>query len=94
MAQQYQQTQQPYPQQVNQQPAATIQSAASAGFPNVVVPSPTWIVALRGVQIVTSVIVLGLCGYLIHGAYADPQGFAIACVSPRPRPPLPERNTT
>lgn len=84
MEQQYQQ-QPAYPQQAPQ-PVAGVQPthapAPSAGVPNVVIASPTWIIALRGVQIVTSVIVLGLCGYLIHGAYADPQGFAIACVSP------------
>ena len=91
MEHQYQQAQQlAFPQQVPQQPAVAVQPAASAGFRNVVVASPTWILALRGVQIVASVIVLGLCGYLIHGAYADPQGFAIACVSTHPDLPKTE----
>lgn len=51
------------------------------GFPNLVIASPLWVMILRIVQIVVSVIVLGCCAYLIHGAYADAQGFAIACVS-------------
>ena len=57
--------------------------SSGQSFPNIVIASPTWVTVLRIVQIVSSVIVLGCCGYLIHGAYADPQGFAIACVSPR-----------
>lgn len=83
-----------------QQPVAQVPPPASTtiaqapvstgpGFPNIVITSPMWVMALRIVQIVVSIIVLGCCAYLIHGAYADPQGFAIACVSPRP-PPMPD----
>ncbi|KEZ40518.1 hypothetical protein SAPIO_CDS8420 [Scedosporium apiospermum] len=40
-------------------------------------PEP-WQYAVRGIQIVVSIIVLGLSAYIIHGAYMDPFGFAIA----------------
>lgn len=81
---------QQYQQPVSQAPPASsapiqVPAPTGQGFPNIVVASPTWVTVLRIVQIVVSVIVLGCCAYLIHGAYADPQGLAIACVS-RPSP--------
>ena len=58
--------------------------AGNSKLPNVFIKSPTWVTALRIVQVVASLVVLGCCGWLIHGAYSDPHGFAIACVSPSP----------
>ncbi|SPN98439.1 uncharacterized protein DNG_01483 [Cephalotrichum gorgonifer] len=76
------QQQVPQQQHVNavQQPAAPA-VAVSRGpfFQNLTIAPPTWVLAIRGVQVVVSIVIVGLAGYLIHGAYADPQGFAIAC---------------
>lgn len=45
-----------------------------------VIPTPTWVLAVRICQIILSIITLGLAGWWIHGLYANPVGFAIVCV--------------
>jgi len=47
----------------------------------VILATPTWIAAIRALQILFSVVILGLCAWIIHGAYLDCEGFAIAVVS-------------
>jgi hypothetical protein len=42
--------------------------------------SPIWIPIIRGIQILLSLIILGLSGDLIHGLYFNALGFAIFCV--------------
>lgn len=74
------------PAQMNPQPAqaaapAPAPAPTGSSFPNIVVASPTWVVVIRGVQVLLSLVILAMAGYLIHGAYSDPHGFAIACVS-------------
>jgi hypothetical protein len=43
--------------------------------------TPVWVVVLRGVQILLSIIILGMAGFLIHGHAMGANGFAVACVS-------------
>ncbi|KAJ2999172.1 hypothetical protein NUW58_g86 [Xylaria curta] len=42
------------------------------------IPTPRWFIGVRVVQIIVSLVIVALSGYLIHGYYADPQGIAIA----------------
>ncbi|KAI1175972.1 hypothetical protein F4777DRAFT_578396 [Nemania sp. FL0916] len=42
------------------------------------IPTPKWFIGLRVLQIIVALIVVALCGLIIHGYYADPQGLAIA----------------
>ncbi|CAJ2507081.1 Uu.00g082670.m01.CDS01 [Anthostomella pinea] len=43
------------------------------------IPTPKWFIALRVLQIVIAVVVVGLAGWWIHGLYYDALGFAIFC---------------
>ncbi|CAI4214881.1 unnamed protein product [Parascedosporium putredinis] len=76
LQQQYQQPQQP----VAHVPVAHAPVAAPAAAHSNVLVTPTWKLAVRGVQIFITLAVLGLSGHIIHGAYMDPFGLAIAVV--------------
>ncbi len=45
--------------------------------------TPVWVVVVRGFQIAFSVIILAMCGYLIHGKALDANVFALVVVSSR-----------
>ncbi|KAI1463282.1 uncharacterized protein F4812DRAFT_249945 [Daldinia caldariorum] len=45
----------------------------------VVIPTPTWFIALRVLQIVLSLVAVALTGWWIHGLYYDELGFVIVC---------------
>ena len=49
-----------------------------------IIPTPMWVMVVRIVQIVLSLVVLGISAWWIHGLYANPVGFAIVCVSSQP----------
>ncbi|KAI2465541.1 hypothetical protein F4781DRAFT_424718 [Annulohypoxylon bovei var. microspora] len=44
------------------------------------IQTPRWFIALRVLQIVFSLIALGMTGWWIHGLYYDELGFVIVCV--------------
>ncbi|KAI1375816.1 hypothetical protein F4677DRAFT_101657 [Hypoxylon crocopeplum] len=44
-----------------------------------IIPTPKWFIALRVLQIVFSVIIVGMTGWWIHGLYYDELGFVIVC---------------
>ncbi|KAF6823913.1 G-protein coupled receptor protein [Colletotrichum plurivorum] len=46
--------------------------------PHSPIPAPAWILALRGAQVLLSIIILGLAGAIIHWVYLDELGFAVA----------------
>ncbi|KAI1344250.1 hypothetical protein F5Y15DRAFT_107002 [Xylariaceae sp. FL0016] len=43
------------------------------------ISTPKWFIALRVLQIIFSLVVIGLSGWWIHGLYEDELGFSIAC---------------
>ncbi|KAI1457809.1 hypothetical protein F4805DRAFT_165971 [Annulohypoxylon moriforme] len=43
------------------------------------IPTPTWFIALRVLQIVFALIAVGMTGWWIHGLYYDELGFVIVC---------------
>ncbi|KAI1213551.1 uncharacterized protein F4807DRAFT_456897 [Annulohypoxylon truncatum] len=43
------------------------------------IPTPTWFIALRVLQIVFSIVAVGMTGWWIHGLYYDELGFVIVC---------------
>ncbi|KAI5855042.1 hypothetical protein GGS23DRAFT_608250 [Durotheca rogersii] len=45
----------------------------------VIIPTPKWFIALRALQIVLGIILVGLTGWWIHGLYYDELGFVIVC---------------
>ncbi|KAI1397345.1 hypothetical protein F4819DRAFT_499541 [Hypoxylon fuscum] len=53
------------------------------GNPNkkgeVIIPTPTWFIALRVLQIVLALVVVAMTGWWIHGLYYDELGFVIVC---------------
>lgn len=52
-----------------------------------VLKTPIWILVVRGFQFLFSLIIVGLVGTLIHDAYLDEEGLALAMVcSQRPAP--------
>lgn len=64
------------------QPAvAPVAAGAGAPKPQYVQQTPGWVVAIRGFQILLSVIILGIAGYLMHGKVLDENAFALVCVS-------------
>lgn len=46
-----------------------------------IIPTPTWVLVVRILQIIISLIVIGISGWFIHGLYLSSLGFAIVCVS-------------
>ncbi|KAI1098266.1 hypothetical protein F4804DRAFT_132429 [Jackrogersella minutella] len=44
-----------------------------------IIPTPKWFIALRVLQIVFSVVAVGMTGWWIHGLYYDSLGFVIVC---------------
>lgn len=44
-----------------------------------IIPTPVWVMVVRIIQIVLSVIAIGLAGWWIHGLYLNELGFVIAC---------------
>lgn len=49
-----------------------------------VLKTPIWITVIRGFQFLLSLIIVGLAGRLIHDAYLDENGLAIATASSPP----------
>ncbi|KAI1085541.1 hypothetical protein F5B20DRAFT_6665 [Whalleya microplaca] len=45
----------------------------------VVIPTPTWFIALRVFQFVFALAIVGMTGWWIHGLYYDELGFVIVC---------------
>ncbi|KAI1803044.1 hypothetical protein F4811DRAFT_562730 [Daldinia bambusicola] len=45
----------------------------------VVIPTPTWFIAFRVLQIILSLVAVALTGWWIHGLYYDELGFVIVC---------------
>ncbi|KAL2675623.1 hypothetical protein Neosp_011813 [[Neocosmospora] mangrovei] len=43
-----------------------------------VLQTPLWIMIIRGFQFLISLIIVGLCGRMIHDAYLDEEGFSLA----------------
>ncbi|CAM1504583.1 Fc.00g021740.m01.CDS01 [Cosmosporella sp. VM-42] len=43
-----------------------------------VLKTPIWMVVIRGFQVFISLIILALCGRLMHDAYLDEEGFSLA----------------
>lgn len=48
-----------------------------------VLKTPLWMTVIRGLIVLISLVILGMAGHLIHGAYLDEFGLAVATVSPR-----------
>lgn len=46
-----------------------------------VLKTPIWITVIRGFQFLVSLIIVGLAGRLMHDAYLDEHGLALATVS-------------
>lgn len=46
-----------------------------------VIVMPTWVLVVRILQFILSIIILGCAAWFIHGLYLNALGFAIACVS-------------
>lgn len=44
--------------------------------------TPVWVMVIRGFQLFLSLVILGLAGRLMHDAYLDEEGLALAIVSP------------
>jgi hypothetical protein len=56
-----------------------------------VLKTPIWITVIRGFQFLVSLIIVGLAGRLMHDAYLDEQGLALAIVRFKSlSPPLPK----
>jgi len=66
---------------VPQQPYVAPAAVAHNDQDQYVQQTPVWVVAVRGVQILLSIIILGMAGFLIHGHAMGANGFAVACVS-------------
>ena len=49
-----------------------------------VLKTPIWVVVIRGFQILISLVIAGLAARLMHDAYIDEEGLAMAIVSIRP----------
>ena len=49
-----------------------------------VLQTPIWLVVIRGFQVFLSLIILALCGRLMHDAYLEEEGFSLAVVSRTP----------
>ena len=47
-----------------------------------IIQTPVWMTVIRGFQFFLAIVILGISGWLIHGAYIDEMGFAIAVVRP------------
>jgi len=47
--------------------------------------TPTWVVVVRGLQALFGLVILALCGYLIHGKAMDANVFALVVVSAEPQ---------
>ncbi|KAJ4266043.1 hypothetical protein NW762_004016 [Fusarium torreyae] len=45
---------------------------------NHVLKTPLWIIIIRGFQFLVSLIIVGLCGRMMHDAYLDEQGLSLA----------------
>jgi hypothetical protein len=50
--------------------------------------TPTWVVVVRGVQVLFGFVILVMAGYLIHGYAMGANGFAVVCVG-LPHVPVP-----
>lgn len=48
-----------------------------------VLKTPIWMTVIRGFQFLVSLIIVGLAGRLMHDAYLDEHGLALATVSCR-----------
>lgn len=53
--------------------------------PEHIIHTPVWVTIIRGIQFFLAIVILGISAWLIHGAYIEELGFAIAVV----RLPLP-----
>jgi hypothetical protein len=53
-----------------------------------VLKTPIWVLVVRGFQIFISLVIVGLAGRLMHDAYLDEEGLALAVV----RSPTPKRS--
>lgn len=60
--------------------AATMQTGNPNKKGEVIIPTPTWFIALRVLQIVLALVVVAMTGWWIHGLYYDELGFVIVCV--------------
>jgi len=49
---------------------------------NHVLQTPLWIVIIRGFQFLISLIIVGLCGRLMHDATLDEEALSLAIVNP------------
>jgi hypothetical protein len=50
--------------------------------PEHVVATPIWMLAIRVAQFLVALIIVGLAGALMHDAYLDEEGLALAIVRP------------
>ncbi len=55
----------------------TVQTYEGSGH---VLKTPLWMTAIRGLIVLLSIVILGMAGSLIHGAYLDEFGLAVATV--------------
>jgi len=67
--------------QIYQQPQMATMPHYGVKSDKVILATPTWMAAIRGLQILFSIIIFGLCAWTIHSVYLDCDGLAIAVVS-------------
>jgi len=60
-------------------PVAPVAPVAGVPKQQYVQQTPTWVVVIRGFQILLSIIILGIAGYLMHGKVLDENAFALVC---------------
>ncbi len=58
--------------------------SGSGGTPGAypVFPMPVFVNVFRGFQILLSIVIMGMAGYLMHGLVLGPYAFAFVCVGP------------
>ena len=62
--------QQAVPVQQPQPVAAQPPAPSGPAVPNMIITSPAWVFIVRVFQVLISLIIVGLCGFLMRGAYA------------------------
>ncbi|WQF86844.1 Putative Marvel domain-containing protein [Colletotrichum destructivum] len=77
-AQSLPQGQAPQQQQQQQQQQQSYTHHAPSGPPPPMIVTPTWLVAIRGLQFFLAIIILGLSAAIIHWVYMDELGLSVA----------------
>lgn len=63
-------------------PAPTTTTPASPGKEEQYIQTtPGWVIVVRGLQVLFALVIICLCGYLIHGKAMDANVFALVVVS-------------